>query len=348
MELHNYRAKKDIFTRNNKFTNMLCTLAAASITGAVFLDDDRKPWVIGEDENGSLQEMKEGEQYNPGEYRSVACGNFSCYLLDTDGFVWDINIRSRNYIRKPKVSKIQSVHCGRFHTICIDYDNIVWGFGNNEDHQIGVIGEQKIIEPVKIPKLPTAKFVACGGYHTLVISEDDKIFGFGANNDYELGVRQKPIIEPTELKLNGLGNITSIACGYRHSLFLNKDGDVFSCGMSSQGQLGRNCEIGSFTPEKIPNLPIINKITCGTYYSACISDSNRLWFFGSFQHGESNGLEPAEFPEHEVIDFSRSGPKLFVKALDKSIYEFDSTKFQLLKAKCSLMELKPPLKSARK
>lgn len=37
-------------------------------------------------------------------------------------------------------------------------------------------------------------------------------------------------------------NVKEVACGGNHSMFLLEDGEVYTCGLNTKGQLGHDCE----------------------------------------------------------------------------------------------------------
>ena len=59
------------------------------------------------------------------------------------------------------------------------------------------------------------------------------------------------------------------ACGYNHTITLSDDGTVHSFGRNSEGELGLGHYNDVSLPKPIPNLPEINVISCGWYFTVC-------------------------------------------------------------------------------
>ena len=60
------------------------------------------------------------------------------------------------------------------------------------------------------------------------------------------------------------------ACGFYHTITLSDDGTVHSFGRNNDGQLGLGHKKDVSLPTPIPNLPKINMISCGGYFTVCV------------------------------------------------------------------------------
>ena len=87
----------------------------------------------------------------------------------------------------------------------------------------------------------------------------------------------------------------SCACGFSHTITLSDDGTVHSFGRNYDGQLGLgggNAALGFGLsdhvdlPKPIPNLPKINMISCGGYFTVCVDDEGFIWSFGGNDWGQ--------------------------------------------------------------
>ena len=91
-------------------------------------------------------------------------------------------------------------------------------------------------------------------------------------------------------------NQIACACGAEHTITLSNDGIVHSFGRNSHGQLGfgrnENGQLGIghnndvSLPTPIPNLPKINMISCGAYFTVCVDHEGFIWSFGSNYFGQ--------------------------------------------------------------
>ena len=79
-----------------------------------------------------------------------------------------------------------------------------------------------------------------------------------------------------------------MACvrGNNHTITLSDDGTLHSFGRNSEGQLGLGHKNNVSLPTPIPNLPKINMISCGLYFTICVDYEGFIWSFGKNSYGQ--------------------------------------------------------------
>ena len=78
-----------------------------------------------------------------------------------------------------------------------------------------------------------------------------------------------------------------MACtGRRHTITISDDGTVHSFGSNNSGQLGLCHNNHVSVPTPIPNLPKINMISCGGYFTVCVDYEGFIWSFGDNYYGQ--------------------------------------------------------------
>ena len=76
------------------------------------------------------------------------------------------------------------------------------------------------------------------------------------------------------------------ACsGSSHSITLSNDGTLYSFGYNHYGQLGLGHNNHVSLPTPIPNLPKINMISCGAFFTVCVDHEGFIWSFGEINSG---------------------------------------------------------------
>ena len=97
----------------------------------------------------------------------------------------------------------------------------------------------------------------CGDQHSITLSNDGTLYSFGYNKYGQLGLGQ------------------------------NNDGTAYSFRRNDEGELGcygHNNDVSLPTP--IPNLPKINMISCGRYFTVCVDHEGFIWSFGQNNVGQ--------------------------------------------------------------
>ena len=147
----------------------------------------------------------------------------------------------------------------------------------------GALAETIFVQKSKI--LP----VDSGYPHALFLHQDGSVFSSGINNEHgELGrtistnsADRQPSRIPT------LPKITSVSASFaKHSLFLDAEYHVWSCGCNNKGQLGSGTSEFSVEPAKVQLLPMISSITAGSRHSVFLADDGTPWGCGNNNLGE--------------------------------------------------------------
>lgn len=145
---------------------------------------------------------------------------------------------------------VRIVATGDEHVIVSTESGTVYSWGANAHGQLGNgrIADSPV--PTKVQKLPTNGLVsmACGAQHTLVVTDNgQKVWAFGSNTEGQLGqgprsmseekIRVFPALIQT-LSNQKNRDIVQVVAAANHSLALSKNGEVFSFGSNTFGQLG--------------------------------------------------------------------------------------------------------------
>ena len=202
--------------------------------------------------------------------------------------------------------KIVRVACGSFHSIAISEggDAYSWGLGT-----CGQLGYRSAPETKEkrhsLPRKIETKHLssgqvaivraACGARHTVLVSATGEAFSFGEARFGQLGLGKLPEENryfPGNVSeiLDEALNVVDVSCGEAHTLFLTTGGQVYSCGMVSDGRLGQG---GSkqelcLVPRRVVfagNVMIVG-IFSGGASNAALSDTGCLFSWGRNSSGQ--------------------------------------------------------------
>ena len=77
-----------------------------------------------------------------------------------------------------------------------------------------------------------------------------------------------------------------VAAGDDHSMFIDSDGFVWTCGRNIMGELGLGDTSRRLKPERIHNTPQIVSISAGSYHSLLLDVEGNVWSFGNNKSGQ--------------------------------------------------------------
>ncbi|CAI5437491.1 unnamed protein product [Caenorhabditis angaria] len=122
-----------------------------------------------------------------------------------------------------------------------------------------------------------------------------ELLGCGLTVEGQLGVRlnEPNIVVPERIigapnDIDGT-SVKQVACGENHTLFLTKDGKIWSVGGNTDGQLGRggSCE-GSFSIYPVASSQGVEfiQIAAGRAHCIAVAEDGRVFTWGSNEHGQ--------------------------------------------------------------
>ncbi|XP_076831350.1 putative E3 ubiquitin-protein ligase HERC3 isoform X2 [Brachyhypopomus gauderio] len=159
--------------------------------------------------------------------------------------------------------------------------------------------------------------VACGQSHSLALSEQGQVFAWGAGEGGQLGLgsREDAVRVPRLIKKLCEHRISQVMCGNQHCIALSRDGQLFTWGQNSSGQLGvGKGEPNSLSPQPLKSLcgiPLA-QISAGGDHSFALSLSGAVFGWGRNNAGQL-GLDDEQdraVPCH--IKFLRSQKVVYI------------------------------------
>ena len=173
------------------------------------------------------------------------------------------------------------------HTLFLLDNGDAYGCGYNRYGQLGLgnngVGTDRL-EPTRITG--NVEAVAAGAYHSMFLARDGAVYTCGRNTLPGAGGGQLGLGDLIDRDLPTLatGNVTGIAAGNGHSMFLAQDRQVYSCGSNAFGQLG----LGDTNSRNLP-IPVtgsVVKMEGGAYFSLFLDTNGYAYSCGDNRFGQ--------------------------------------------------------------
>lgn len=236
----------------------------------------------------------------PAGMKGVAAGLLHSLALSGNGEVWawgkpDSGSPHAAPKRVDKLSDIVEIAAGGSFSLARTQSNSVWFWGNDgAGHSSDV--------PVDMG-LTSVVAIAAGGAHSLVLDKDGRVWAWGDNSVGQLGLDSSIKNSATPVQVSGLPtNVTFISAGGLHSLARTSDGQVWTWGDNTWGQLGDGSTGGSrFSPRLVltsqtDTLTNIREVAGGFSYSLAVNNDNEIRAWGRDDSGQLGILPFVDSP----------------------------------------------------
>lgn len=221
--------------------------------------------------------------------------------------------------------RILFVAAGARHSLMVADSGKVFSFGDNSCGQLGtdmVDEKKKALKYADTPvvvggplfDVPVVR-IAVGDDHNLAVTEESKVYAWGANANGQLGIgrlddQHRPVMIE-ELKRFGVKDVSSLACGARHSLVVTNQGtNLWAFGSNVQGQLGTGQNNNEFGHQlSLPKLcrglsnvrdTRIVQVVAASSHSLALTQVGEVYSWGDNSWGQLG------FPREGSTDYSNA------------------------------------------
>ena len=228
------------------------------------------------------------------QIQQICCGFYYTMCLDIDGKLWGFGSNGECQLASSKkqisrvsqaqlIENIPPIHficCGEYHTLALSAeDSTLWSFGKNDCGQLCLgYSSSTVATPTK-SEFSYVGWISAGVNFTLFQTSDGQIYECGYD-----GVNGNACTSPRIIPDLPL-NIKYFSSGWRHSIFLDIEGNVYSVGNNRYDQCGQGGVDGSSVITKILNIPVMVTISAGRFHSMMIDEQGNLWVCGLNRYG---------------------------------------------------------------
>ena len=190
-----------------------------------------------------------------------------------------------------KTRVILNVAAGGNHSLFLTNEGQVYSSGCGDDGRLGHGDKETQLVPKLVVALEGRRIVqvAAGGNHSLFLAKEGHAYSCGYGDDGRLGHGDKETqLAPKLVAALETRVIVQVAAGGCHSLFLAKEGHVYSCGHGLYGQLGHGDKETQLVPKLVAALEtrVIVQVAAGDQHVLYLTKGGAVLSCGLGHHME--------------------------------------------------------------
>lgn len=196
------------------------------------------------------------------------------------------------------LSRVRFLATGDFTGYALLDDGSVQSWGLNT---FGEIGDNTTTQrTAAVPAggatpLQHVTMLSAGGEHAMAVVSPPGPEAWGSNTNGQLGRGSCCTANPTPGGVASINSVVAVAAGQTHSLAVADDGNVWSWGSNSSGELGNNTLSPSSVPVQV-GLTGVVAAAAGANFSAALRSDGTVWAWGSDAWGELGQGGGGPFP----------------------------------------------------
>jgi alpha-tubulin suppressor-like RCC1 family protein len=212
-------------------------------------------------------------------------GRVYCWGRNFDGELGDGTNMQRDAPVFTGITNATYLVAGNHHNCALTAvpdDVVCWG-----DNQFGQLGDgTKMDRRTPTPIGLTGSSLIAAGDHTCVLDTNGMMSCWGYNQNGQLG-NNSTLDSPTPVTPQGLGQVTTIALGYKHTCAIDVASDLYCWGQNLYGQIGNS----AFADQRVPyrvygaSTPMVRLVTAGWDFT-CAMDPQLLSCWGANDQGQ--------------------------------------------------------------
>ncbi|RWS28366.1 X-linked retinitis pigmentosa GTPase regulator-like protein, partial [Leptotrombidium deliense] len=276
---------------------------------------------------------------------SLSCGQYHSLAVCSQGklFSWGWGIHGQlghgnteNIYLPKQVNALLKKHivsaCGGYsHSVALDSEGIVYAFGNNLFGQLGNGSNLKSSVPQPVTQLKyRIKMISSHYFHTLALAVDKRTLFIWGSNPHTIRLHAQAArknkssqqnnenisctnhLYPQSVNTNLFNcDIKKISTGNTHCLLLTTNGQVYSWGRGSDGQLGHGANCKELKdPLLIPMKNLVHDIECGHDFSLCVDNCGNFFGWGQNSHSQ---LGTQNCSPHFKTSFDKKNRKITIR-----------------------------------
>jgi|YNPMSStandDraft_1061717.scaffolds.fasta_scaffold00693_1 alpha-tubulin suppressor-like RCC1 family protein len=269
------------------------------------LKSDGTVWAWGSNIYGGLGNGNTSSTMVPGKVLiidsiiAISAGGWHSAALKNDGTVWtwgwnedgqlgDGTLNNKVVpVKVLNLTNVIQIAAGTYHMLALKSDGTVWSWGDN---QYGQLGDGTNIDrtiPVQVQNLTNVVKIAAGRFFSLAVKNDGTIWTWGQNLYGQLG-NGTTTDSKIPVQVQGVTAMLPaiVAAGAFHCLVVANDGNVWSWGRNTYGNLGDGTEINRYTPVQVQNINNVTELAAGTNFSLLLKNDGTFWGCGRNASGQ--------------------------------------------------------------
>ncbi|GAX82276.1 hypothetical protein CEUSTIGMA_g9705.t1 [Chlamydomonas eustigma] len=257
----------------------------------------------------------------------VACGDTHTLVLVQGGELYSFGRNQNGQLGVGHANDCLSPHCVealREETVC--------GIACGSEHSVASTSAgQPVVLSTQLP-LPalvsclyqrwsgeeTVCSIACGSEHSVASTSAGQVWawGWGRYGNLGDGNREDRLVPVRTLGLDGV-HISQVACGWRHSMAVDKEGRMYTFGWSKYGQLGHGDLEYQLKPKIVEPLSAlrVETIAGGWRHSMAAASDGKLYGWGWNKFGQLGVGDGDDRCTPSIVPLPSSEPESALPAL---------------------------------